>query len=82
MNNYEKMLQAMEYHILHYLQNMQKEYGKNWGFRKYQIVKNTGIPMEILTILLRRLKYRGKVELIMIWCEEKGTPNGSGYRLV
>jgi len=35
-----------------------------------------------LTVLLKQLKIEGKIELIMIWCDQDSTPNGSGYCLV
>ena len=67
----------MEKAILKNLSNLEKGYGR----RKKIISKQTGIPEDILTTLLKRLKIDGKVELIMIWSESKGTPNGSGYCL-
>ena len=67
----------MEKAILKNLSNLEKGYGR----RKKIISQQTGIAEDILTVLLRRLKLDGKVELIMIWSESKGTPNGSGYCL-
>jgi DNA-binding transcriptional regulator LsrR (DeoR family) len=74
---FEEQLEKMEQAILNNLSSLEYGYGK----RKKSISKETGIPEDILTVLLKRLKYKGKVELIMIWCEHEGTPNGSGYRL-
>lgn len=67
----------MEKAILKNLSNLEKGYGR----RKKIISQQTGIAEDVLTVLLRRLKLEGKVELIMIWSESKGTPNGSGYCL-
>ncbi len=61
--------------ILQNLADLQPGYGR----RKWKISKDTGIGEDILTVLLRRLKYEGKVELIMLWDEVTGLPNGSGY---
>ena len=55
--------------------------GKGYGKRKWAIEEETGIPIDILTVLLKQLKNEGKIELIMLWSESKGTPNGSGYCL-
>jgi len=33
---------------------------------KWSISENTGIPIDILTVLLKQLKLEGKIELIMI----------------
>ena len=48
---------------------------------KLAIRRETGIPMSILTVLLKELKHEGNIELIMIWSESTGMPNGSGYCL-
>lgn len=58
-----------------------KELSKGYGKRKWAIEKDTGIPFDILTVLLKQLKNEGKIELIMIWSESTGMPNGSGYCL-
>ena len=65
----------MEEAILANLRTLQKGYGK----RKWAIAKETGIPIDILTVILKRLKIDGKVELIMIWSESTCAPDGSGY---
>lgn len=54
---------------------------KGYGFRKKSIENKTEIPMDILTVLLKQLKYEGKIELIMLFNECTGMPNGSGYCL-
>jgi len=67
----------MKQAILDCLSGLEKAY----GYRKWVIEKKTGIPIDILTVLLKQLKIEGKVELIMTWDEDNGTPNGSGYCL-
>jgi hypothetical protein len=67
----------MENEILANLSDLDTGYGR----RKWAISKQTGIPEDILTVLLKRLKLAGKVKLIMIWSECTGLPNGSGYCL-
>ncbi len=52
---------------------------KGYGNRKWQIAEETGIPLDVLTVILKRLKNAQKIELIMIWSEQTGLPNGSGY---
>jgi hypothetical protein len=37
--------------------------------------------VDIITVLLKRLKIQGKIEITMIWSEYTGMPNGSGYCL-
>ncbi len=74
---FEDVISVMENAILENLEKLEKGYGS----RKHQISKETGIPEDILTVLLKRLKLKGKVELIMIWSEETCLPNGSGYCL-
>lgn len=74
---FEEQLKVMEACILDNLSDLEDMHGR----RKWAIAKQTGIPEDILTVLLKRLKYKGKVKIIMIWCEQEGTPNGSGYCL-
>jgi len=74
---FEEQLKTMEVCIIDNLTDLEEGYGR----RKYAISKQTGIPEDILTVLLKRLKLRGKVQIIMIWSEDTGLPNGSGYRL-
>lgn len=77
MNKYENIINEMEQSIL----DAMAELEPNYGYRKRGIVKRTGIPEDILTVLLKRLKYAGRVEIIMIWDEYSGRPDGSGYCL-
>ena len=53
------------------------------GYVKYKrsISQSTGIPVDILTVLLKQLKIEGKIRLFVIWSEKTGMPNGSGYCL-
>jgi hypothetical protein len=67
----------MENEILANLSDLDTGYGR----RKWAISKQTGIPEDILTVLLKRLKLAGRVKLIVIWDEYTGLPNGSGYCL-
>ena len=54
---------------------------KGYGKRKWAISKDTEIPVDILTVLLKQLKIEGKIELIMTWSETTDRPDGSGYCL-
>jgi hypothetical protein len=72
------VINEMKNSIINDLYTLEKGYGK----RKWSISENTGIPIDVLTVLLKELKIEGKIELIMIWDEEDSTPNGSGYCLV
>jgi len=75
--NFSVSINKMKESIILDLSTLEKGYGK----RKWSISENTGIPIDILTALLKQLKLEGKIELIMIWSEEDSTPNGSGYCL-
>ena len=68
-------IRIMEKSIIDYLSTVEKGYGTS----KHIISKHTDIPIDVLTVLLRRLKYKGRIELIMVWSEQTGQPNGSGY---
>lgn len=72
---FSSTITEMENEILANLSDLDRGYGR----RKWAISKQTGIPEDILTVLLKRLKLDGKVELIMIW--SNGLPDGSGYCL-
>lgn len=74
---FSSFIEEMESAILNNLAKLEQGYGA----RKWAISRDTGIPEDVLTVFLKRLKDSGKVELIMIWCEYNGTPNGSGYCL-
>jgi hypothetical protein len=70
-------IEEMKEAIINDLKKLSKGYGK---YKKY-IARDTEIPVDILTVLLKELKIEGKIELIMIWSESTGMPNGSGYCL-
>ncbi|TYB78324.1 hypothetical protein [Bizionia myxarmorum] len=70
-------IDEMKQAIINDLQKLEKGYGK---YKKY-IARSTKIPLDILTVLLKQLKIEGKIQLIMIWSEKTGMPNGSGYCL-
>jgi len=74
---FSNAINEMKISIIESLSKLSKGYGK----RKWAIEEETGIPIDILTVLLKQLKNEGKIELIMLWSESKGTPNGSGYCL-
>ena len=67
----------MKQAIIESLSTLEQGYAK----LKWAIEKDTGIPMDVLTVLLKQLKIEGKVELIMIFDESTGMPDGSGYCL-
>ncbi len=73
----ENYINEMEQSVLDCLSDLDKGYAK----LKWAIAKETGIPVDILTPILKRLKYEGKIELMMIWSEETCRPDGSGYCL-
>jgi len=75
--SYQDAIAHMEVHVLMVLAGLELGY----GYRKWAIMEQTGIPMDILTVILKRLKYAGKIELIMIFDESTGHPDGSGYCL-
>ena len=74
---FEEQLKLMESSIIDNLFALEEGYGR----RKWSIAEQTGIPEDVLTVLLKRLKHQGKVKIITSWCEINGTPNGSGYCL-
>jgi len=77
-NRFHNVIAEMKQSITVSLKTLEKGYGIN----KNGIAIDTGIPVDILTPLLKQLKYQGMIELIMLWSEETGMPNGSGYCLV
>lgn len=81
MTTFETQIQIMEQSIIDVLTELHNSKGVGYSIRKWQIQKETGIPQDVLTVLLRRLKFAGKVQLNVIWSEETCLPNGSGYSL-
>lgn len=51
----------------------------DWMKFKRAIARDTGIPTDILTVILRRLKLDGRIMLQDTW--DGGMLSGSGYRL-
>lgn len=49
--------------------------------RKWSISRDTGIPVEVLTVLLKQLKSEGKVAISMIFDQDTGLADGSGYKM-
>jgi len=76
-NNIAAAISEMEQAILGNLSNLEPGHGR----RKWAIAEDTGIPEDILTVLLKRLKDAGKVKIITVWSEETHRPDGSAYCL-
>ena len=74
---YVAIISEMKRAILEYLETLEHGY----GIRKWKIEQETGIPINVLTALLKELKNQKKIELIMIFSEETGLADGSGYCL-
>lgn len=75
--DYKEVVVSMEQTVLDNLSNLEKGFGR----RKWSIARQTEIPDDILTVILKRLKWAGYIEIIMIWSEKTGRPDGSGYCL-
>ena len=54
---------------------------KGQGRYKWAISKRTGVPTGLLTLLLKKLRHEGKVQIIRLFDERDGKVAGSGYRL-
>jgi hypothetical protein len=65
----------MENSVLEILKKLEKGY----ALRKWAISRDTGIPIDILTVILKRLKDSKKIELIMIFDDSTCKADGSGY---
>jgi hypothetical protein len=74
---FSSIITEMENEILANLSDLDSGY----AIRKWAIAKQTGIPEDVLTVLLKRLKLAGKVKLVITWSEITGLPDGSGYCL-
>jgi len=72
---YKKIFNDMKDDIISSLSDLDD----GWAMRKWEIQEETSISMNILTVLLKELKHDGKIRIMMIWNEETGLPNGSGY---
>lgn len=75
--DWENVIKESEIKIINCLKDLEKGY----VMRKKAISENTGIPIDILTLLLKRLKLDGKVEIMVSWSEYDCCPDGSGYVL-
>lgn len=75
--NYELAIELMEDAVVRELSKIEVDY----AIRKWVISERTGIPEDVLTVILKRLKYAGKVELMQFFNEENGLVAGSGYCL-
>ena len=73
----EEILKEWQNEILKDLSKLEKGYGK----KKIGIERTTGIPIDILTVLLKRLRKDGKVEIIHFFNEDTNLCDGSGYAL-
>lgn len=76
-SNFNFYISEMESSILDNLSDLEKGFGR----RKWAISEQTGIPIDILTCLLKRLKDSKKIELIQIFNEETLLADGRGYCL-
>jgi len=71
------VLKEMENDVISYLSELEEGYAS----RKHSISKATGIPIDILTVILKRLKTLQAIEIVTVWREDNGIINGSGYCL-
>ena len=72
-------------HIIESLENIVLKsfegYENGYCLRKFYISDLTGIPEDVLTVLLKRLKDAGKIEIQSTFSEINGLADGSGYRI-
>lgn len=73
----EEFICKMELKIIKSLSKLEIGY----SMRKRQISIESGIPIDFLTVFLKRMKISGKVEIILTWDKFKSTPNDSAYCL-
>lgn len=74
---YAAIISEMKAAILNHLSTLENGY----GHRKWKIEKETGIPINVLTVLLKELKNQKKIELMVVFSEESGLADGSAYCL-
>lgn len=77
MIDYESIINEMEREIINHLEKLDFGYAS----RKWKISTDTTIPLDILTVILKRLKLKGMIEIGMIFSEDTGLANGCGYKL-
>ena len=75
MTHWEETIAEMEEAVIFTLQYLEK----GEGFYKLAIAEETGIPLDVLTVLLKRLKIAGIVRMIQFFND--GLCAGSGYCL-
>lgn len=74
---YDEAIKQMEQDVLGCLMELETRYGSYKCF----ISQETGIPEDILTVVLKRLKDAGKIKLMSIFNEDTGMFHGRGYFL-
>jgi len=74
---HNKAINQMKASIILSLSKLEDGYGK----RKFAIEQDTGIQMDVLTVLLKQLRNEDRIKLITLWSESKARPDGSGYCL-
>lgn len=77
MQELNKCVAEIESIIMHKLDTLECGY----AITKKGIAKSLKIDDDFLTVILKRMKYKGIVKIIMTWSEEDGTPDGCGYCL-
>jgi len=78
MNKFEMCIGEMETAIMIELAFLEPGYGAN----KTYLSSKTGIPVDVLTVLLKLLKYAGMIEWRAFFNESDGKIAGSGYFIV
>lgn len=70
-------INKMEKSVIECLEKLENGY----AYHKWYISKKTSIPEDILTVILKRLKDKGKIKLLHLFNESNGLTAGSGYCL-
>jgi len=78
MKKFDRCIGEMETAIMTELAFLEPGYGAN----KTYLARKTGIPVDVLTVLLKRLKYAGMIEWRAFFDESDGKIAGSGYFIV
>lgn len=74
---FEELLSMIEKEIIDELEYLPTGYGKT----KMALHKRLNIDMDLLTLALKKMKYKGIVKIIMLWSESDYKPDGCGYCL-
>lgn len=77
---HENAIKAMQSDVTDFLQKQIEKEGYGIGYFKHYISEQTGIPEDILTVILKQLKYAGRIKLIQV-VDQFSIPSGSGYCL-